>query len=234
MIARSLQLVARERVTGVVRHRPEQLTLGPPLRHAHADARPACGGQELLVQLGVVGQHGDEDLAGHVRRRNVAVQLLEDAAHERGRRELLDLVDDEALAADDPALPHEEHLHRRLEGILGEPDAIEVLLFRPDHLLTLDDLAHRRDLVAQASGPLVLERVGRAVHLLVEPVEDGRVIAVEELEQVADQAVVVVAPDGPDAGRRALLDVRVEARAPEAVMAIELRLRARADRERPQ
>jgi len=60
------------------------------------------------------------------------------------------------------------------------------------------------------------------------------VIAVEELEQLADKAVVVFAPDGPDARRRALLDVRVQARAPEAVVAIELGLRARADRERPQ
>ena len=38
VITRSLELVARERLTGVVGHRPEQLTLRPPLRHAHAHA----------------------------------------------------------------------------------------------------------------------------------------------------------------------------------------------------
>ena len=74
--------------------------------------------------------------------------------------------------------------------------------------------------------------VARLVHLLVEPVEDGRGVAVEELDQLVDQAVVLVVVDGADARRRALLDVRVEARAAEALVAVELVLRARADRER--
>jgi hypothetical protein len=38
------------------------------------------------------------------------------------------------------------------------------------------------------------------------------VIAVEELEQIGDELVVLLALDGPDARRRALLDVSVETR----------------------
>ena len=59
-------------------------------------------------------------------------------------------------------------------------------------------------------------------------------LAAEEVEQFLDEAVVLLVIYRADAGRRALLDVRVEARPPETVMSVELRLRARANRERAQ
>ena len=62
----------------------------------------------------------------------------------------------------------------------------------------------------------------------------GVVLAVEEVEQLLDELVVLLVVDRADARRRALLDVRVEARAAEPVVAVELVLRARADRERAQ
>ena len=104
----------------------------------------------------------------------VAVELLEQPADELGRLDVLDLVDDEALAADDAALAHEEHLHRRLERVVDDPDEVVVLFLGVDHLLALDRLAHRDDLVAQPCRALELERVARLVHLLVEAVEDRR------------------------------------------------------------
>ena len=60
------------------------------------------------------------------------------------------------------------------------------------------------------------------------------VLAVEEVEQLLHELHVVVVVDVADARRRALLDVRVEARPAEAVVPVELRVRARADRERAQ
>ena len=57
-------------------------------------------------------------------------------------REVLDLVDDEPLAADHPALADEEHLDRGLEVVLGQPDHVEVLAAVPHHLLLGDGLAH--------------------------------------------------------------------------------------------
>ena len=59
-------------------------------------------------------------------------------------------------------------------------------------------------------------------------------LAVEEVEQLLDELVVLVVVDVADARRRALLDVRVEARPAEPVVAVELAVGARADRERAQ
>src|ERR1700716_2518801 len=62
-----------------------------------------------------------------------------------------------------------------------------------------------------APRPFDLQRVGRLVHLLLEPVEHRGVVSVEELEQIGDEVVVVLALHGADARRDALLDVGVEA-----------------------
>src|ERR687892_448865 len=46
------------------------------------------------------------------------------------------------LAAPHAAPPHEEHLHRRLEVVLGDADDVEVLVALGHDLLALDGLAH--------------------------------------------------------------------------------------------
>ena len=53
------------------------------------------------------------------------------------------------------------HLHRRLEGIVGHADAVEVLFLGADHLLALDDLAHREDLVPGAGQVIVYDSGGK-------------------------------------------------------------------------
>ena len=60
------------------------------------------------------------------------------------------------------------------------------------------------------------------------------VLAVEEVDQLRDELVVLLVVDRVDARRRALLDVRVQARPAESVVPVELGLRARPDRERAQ
>ena len=60
--------------------------------------------------------------------------------------------------------------------------------FGADHLLALDDLAHREQLVPHPRRALELERFGRLVHLLLEPVEDRRGVAVEERDQLLRRA----------------------------------------------
>ena len=123
---------------------------------------PAHHAEELLVEVLVLGQVRDEHLLGHVGGLGVAVELLEDAGDQRRLVEVLDLVDDEPLAAHDPPAPDEEDLHRRLELVVGDPDDVELLGLLPHHLLALDRLADRGELVAQAGGALELELVGRA------------------------------------------------------------------------
>ena len=73
-------------------------------------------------------------------------------------RELLDLVEDEALAPDDPTLADVEHLHGGFELVVGEADDVEVLVAVADHLLLLDRPLDRGQAVAQPSGALELER----------------------------------------------------------------------------
>ncbi len=197
-------------------------------------ARSARRGEELLVERDVVGKLGHEHLARDVDGIGAAVELFEQAPDQLRLREVFDLVDHQRLAADDAALSHEEDLHRGLELVVDHPDGVVVLFLGVDHLLALDGLGDRDDLVAEARGALELQRVARLVHVLVEPVEDRRGVAVEELEQLVDETVVLLVGDRTDARRRALLDVRVEARATEPLVAVELALRARADRERPE
>ena len=74
----------------------------------------------------------------------------------------------------------------------------------------------------------------RLVHLPFEPLDHRVVLAVEEVDQLLHELHVVVVVDVAHARRRALLDVRVEARPTEAVVTVELRVGARADRERAQ
>ena len=127
--------------------------------------------------------------------------------------QLLDLVEDEPLAADDPALAHVEHLHRGLEFVLGDADHVEVLAALGDHLLLLDRLAHRQQPVAQAGGSLELEVGRRRLHVGLEPVDDLVGVAVEELAQVGDELAVRHLLDLADARAGALLDVEEQARA---------------------
>ena len=104
VIGRAPQLVPLEGLARVERRRREQLALPAPLRHPDADLRPPGERQELLVELEVLGLDRDEDLLRDVGRRRVGVELLDDARDERRRLDVLDLVDDEALAPDDPPL----------------------------------------------------------------------------------------------------------------------------------
>ncbi len=59
-------------------------------------------------------------------------------------------------------------------------------------------------------------------------------LAVEEVEEVLDEPGVLLGVDVAHAGRRTLLDVRVQAGPAEAMVPVELRVGARADRERAQ
>ena len=106
-----------------------------------------------------------QHLLGHAERRLVAVQLLEDAVDETSRREVFDLVDDEALAADDSALADEEDLHRRFELVVGDADDVDVLVAIGHHLLLLDRPVHGSQPVAHPRRPLVLQRRSAAARI---------------------------------------------------------------------
>ena len=142
--------------------------------------------EELLVELAVLGLDRDEDLLRHQRR--VGVQLLDDAGDERGRFDVLDLVDDQALAADDPALADVEHLDARFELVLLDAEQVEVLFAARDHLLAFDGLADAAELVADARRELELELLRRPRSSASSSrFSTGIVLAVEEVEQLRDE-----------------------------------------------
>ena len=113
------------------------------------------------------------------------------SAHQLLAREVLDLVDDEPLAADHPAAAHEEHLHRGLELVVDEADHVEVLRPLGHHLLLLDGLAHSRQAVAEPGRLLELERRGRLGHAGLELLDHRVGVAVEEVEELLHEHVVV-------------------------------------------
>ncbi len=152
----------------------------------------------------------------------------------RPGRELLHLVEDEPLAADDAPLADVEDLDRGFEFVLGDPDHVEVLAAFGDHLLLLDRLADGEQPVTEAGGPFELQSGRRGLHVGFETVDDLVGVAVEELAQVGDELAVRHLLDLADARAGALLDVEQQARPPETLVLIELRLAARSHGERPQ
>ena len=115
-----------------------------------------------------------------------------------------------------------------------QSDGVVVLVPLAHHLLALDGLADRSQLVPQPGRPLELQVRGRRPHLALEPFDDRLGVAVEEVGQLADERGVVGRADVVDARRRALLDVGVQAGPAEPPVPLELVVVAGADRERPQ
>src|SRR2546422_668403 len=80
------------------------------------------------------------------------------------------------------------------------PHHVEVLVAVGHHLLLLDGLVHAGQPVPQPGGPLELEGVGGVPHLALEAADDGPGLALEELDEVGHQVVVVGVVDLADAG----------------------------------
>ena len=234
VVGRPPQPVADELLPGVLGDGRLQGPLVAPLGHPDRHPGPSELAQELPVDLGVGRLVGHQDLVGDGFGLGLGVEALQHPAHQPAGRHVLHQVEDEALAAHHPAPAHEEDLDRHLQLVTRHPDDIEVLRLLGDDRLLLDGLAHAGQAVAQAGRPLVLLDVGRLPHLLVELVDDRLGVAVEELDQVLDQPFVLGLVDLAHARSLALLDVKEQAGASEALVVGELVVTARADGERAQ
>ena len=188
-------------------------------------------GEQLGVDVHLLGLVRHEHLLRHPEGRWLGVEVEQDAADELVRADVLHLVEHEALAADHPAPAHVEHLDGCLELVVGQPDHVEVLVAVGDHLLSLDRLADVGQPVAAPGGPLELQLVGRIPHRGLEPFDHRVGVALEELDELADQLVVALLVDLADARTGALLDVEQEARSAELLVALELGVGAGAHRE---
>jgi hypothetical protein len=198
--------VADERLPGVGFDGGQEGALLAPLRNPELDRAVAQPGQPLgqgrLPVRADREQHLARDLVGPL-----AVELLHERGRQRGRGEGLDLVNGEPAAADDPAPADEEHLHDRLQVVLGEGGDVEVVRGGRDHLLLLHGGAQAAELVAEPRGQLVVEPGGGVAHLLLQPGDDRAGAAVHELDEVLDDLAVGLGADLARAGARALADV---------------------------
>ena len=111
VIRRALELVAVERLLGVLLDRFEQRAAVAALGHANRHLAAAHQREELLVEREVLGLGTQQHLARDVVRSGVAVDLFEDGGGERGRVEVLHLVDHDALAPHHAPTADVEDLH---------------------------------------------------------------------------------------------------------------------------
>ena len=162
VVAGPTKPMPHELFLGVARHRLVQVALVAAQRHADLHPRPAHHRQPFLVRAtgpparperapASARRAGGSSPYSSSRIRSISPPGLS----------VLDLVDDEALAADDPTLAHVEDLHCRFEVVVGEADHVDVFASLGDHLLLLDRPVHRSQPVADARRPLVLQRVRR-------------------------------------------------------------------------
>ena len=104
-----------------------------------------------------------------------------------------------------------EHLRVRLRALDRDRDQVGVVERLAGDAAPLHQRAHRLEAVAVDGGALELLGVGRLAHLALEVALDVAVAAGEEVDDRVDPAPVLLAVDVADAGRRAALDVVVEA-----------------------
>ena len=104
--------------------------------------------------------------------------------------DVLDLVDHEPLATDDPTLADVEDLHRGLELVVGDADHVDVLVALGDHLLLLDRPMHRSSRSRTRAARSYSSVVGGRLHLGVEPLDDLVGVALEEVAQLVDELPV--------------------------------------------
>ena len=95
------------------------------------------------------------------------------SANNCGEFQVFDLVDYEALAADNSPAPHVEDLHRCLELVLSEAEAVQVLGPFGHHLLAFDGLADRCHPVPNPCCQLELEVCSGLAHLDAQLVDHG-------------------------------------------------------------
>ena len=158
------------------------------------------------------GSCGDQDLARDLVTLRAAVELEQEVLDQLGGAALLDAVGHPAPLAADAAAADVEDLDRHLKRILGQGDHVGAGAVAEDDGLLLQRLLHGAEVVAEAGGLLEVEGVGRGVHLVAHPLDEGAGVAADEVAEVVDDRAVVGIGDVAHARRRALVDVAQQGR----------------------
>ena len=126
-VAGPLQLVQGQRLLGVAATRSPS---APACRRAAAPAgrrrEPRSTASQAATSSASGGSSGTSTSRGTASPRLAAVHLLQEVLDQVGGRQVLDLLDDPAALAADPAAADVEHLDRGLELVLGEREHVGV------------------------------------------------------------------------------------------------------------
>src|SRR5690606_4328653 len=125
----------------------------------------------------------------------------------RFARDLREMV----AAAEQRAVPDEQHGNAGNAGFRSRGNHIQVAYVLARYELFRFHFLDAGNLVAVARGQLVVTVLRRALHPLHEAVDHAAVLALEEQDGRIDVALVVLAPDQPDAGCRAAPDLVLQA-----------------------
>ena len=109
-----------------------------------------------------------------------------------GGGQVLDLLDDPAALAADPATADVEDLDRRLELVLGEGEDVGVGGVAEHDGVLLQRPLEGADVVAQPGGPLEVQLGGRGPHLPLELADEPVGVAGHEVAEVLGQRPVLL------------------------------------------
>ena len=172
------QLVLLQCLFRVALHGFGQRPLIAAARHPQRDPGAAQTGQPTGQLVGVGRQTRNQHLAGNrvggfvggaVQLRLVAVELRQELLDQpllAGITRVTGLFDDPAALTTNPATADVEHLHRRLELVVGERHHVGVGAVAEHHGLLLHRPLERAKVVTKAGGSFEIELVGRGVHPL--------------------------------------------------------------------
>ena len=192
-----------------------QRALVTAARHPQRDPGAAQAGQPTRQLFGVGRQTRHQHLAGNrvgrfvggfgtVQLRLVAVELRQELLDQpllTGITRVPGLFDDPAALTAHPAAADMEHLHRRLEFVVGERDHVGVGTVAEHHGLFLHRPLQRAQVVTKARRPLEIELFGRGVHLLFQFAREPVGFARQEVAEVRDDLAVLLGTDPTDTRR---------------------------------
>ena len=184
----------------------------------------AALGQRRFDEVGVLDRMAHEDLRWSLARE---VVLLEEGA-QRLALAAQPALQKKVRAAEVPAAAQEDDGDAAVPPGPGQRHGVDVLAGDARHRLAGLDLLQHGDLVAQPRGLLELQTLRRRIHATSQVDDDLVVASLENAGRIRHVLRIRLLRDEPDAGRRAALDLVLQA-GPRAVR--EERVLARTDAE---
>ena len=206
-VARTVHLVPCHRLLGVLLHGGHQGLLVASLGHPDLHGPPAPLRQQLGDDLVISRKSRHQHLARNGGRHGAFVEGHEGSLDQLGEGGLVGLVGHPPALPANATAADREDLHRHLEGIVDEAEHVGVRAVAEDDGLLLEHPVEGAEVVAELGRELVLLRLGRRTHALLDALGETCCLPAHEGQEVVDDLAVLVDVDSSDARRGALADV---------------------------